>query len=787
MRKSFVLLLLLVIAYAVRSQNVWTGSGFALNKGYIATNWHVVDGAETIVVYGINGDFTQPYPADVVVKDKVNDLAIIKISGDFKGFGSIPYKIVTRTADVGESIFVLGFPMTDVMGDELKCTDGIISSLSGFDGDVSTYQISAPIQHGNSGGPVFDENGNIIGIACAGIDNKYAQNANYAVKSRYLENLSETMHESSVLPNGSQMRNYSKLPDKIKAVRNFVFYIVCTDVYIPSSAISSTSNSAQAQTTISVYPNSVKVSSKEETAKFEISTNAEKWRIASMPDWCHVVDVNGMSVTISIDANKIRSSRTDYITFETNDGKTVSVAVNQEAKEFSEISLSPSSFVGGKDVRSVKFEVITDASSWDVVGNPQWCTYKKRGKSLELLFREEDVDKGILEEVRIKTNDGVEATASIRINLYDVVFYCETPAEIFVDGISRCSVSWGSECKIKLNSGEHLIEAKREFYKTYKETFVVQDVDNQSLTIKMVPLTSRTAISSNVIGASIYIDDKCIGTTNGTFDLPLGQHSIRCTKDGYDTYESTYSYWDENPHDMNILMEIETKLTIPVKDFTLPSKRGSTRIEINSNKPYEVLYPNWTKIRYTKSGLKLMYEANKGNVARSSNLTIRPKNGLNKQTISIWQSSRNNVRTSFYRDKGDWAVTWFKAYGFCGVLVYGKDDYDVNYGGTFDFLVFRVKMFELSLASFGYDEYACLWDWTPRVRLNIPVWDSGALFTDFGFHMNTGDIDEFFVQIGVQWLYTDWNYIEAFLRYGTEFSSDYAISAGLAIGFCSGY
>lgn len=136
MRKSFVLLLLLVIAYAVRSQNVWTGSGFALNKGYIATNWHVVDGAETIVVYGINGDFTQPYLADVVVKDKVNDLAIIKISGDFKGFGNIPYKIVTRTADVGESIFVLGFPMTDVMGDELKCTDGIISSLSGFDGDV---------------------------------------------------------------------------------------------------------------------------------------------------------------------------------------------------------------------------------------------------------------------------------------------------------------------------------------------------------------------------------------------------------------------------------------------------------------------------------------------------------------------------------------------------------------------------------------------------------------------------------------------------------------------------
>lgn len=207
---------------------VWSGTGFALNNGYLVTNWHVAEDAQTIHVYGVRGDFTKKYIADVVAKDKINDLAILKISdNDFPGFGTVPYKVKTTTAEVAEEVWVLGFPLTIIMGDEVKYTDGRISALSGFDGDVSMYQISAPIQNGNSGGPVFDNSGNVIGIACAGIDNRLAQNANYAVKASYLKNLVDAMQLTNVMPTASQMANYSRRQDKVKLVKDFVYYIEC--------------------------------------------------------------------------------------------------------------------------------------------------------------------------------------------------------------------------------------------------------------------------------------------------------------------------------------------------------------------------------------------------------------------------------------------------------------------------------------------------------------------------------------------------------------------------------
>ena len=235
---------------------VWSGTGFALNNGYLVTNWHVADEAQTIHVYGVRGDFKKKYIAEVVTRDKINDLAILKISGNgFPGFGTVPYIVKTSTAEVAEDVWVLGFPLTMIMGDEIKYTDGRISALSGFDGDVSMYQISAPIQSGNSGGPVFDDNGNVIGIACAGIDNRIAQNANYAVKSSYLKYLVETMRVDNVLPTNSLMDNYALRKDKVKAIRDFVFYIECSDMgttsdNTASTSISSTPNTSQKQVSV---------------------------------------------------------------------------------------------------------------------------------------------------------------------------------------------------------------------------------------------------------------------------------------------------------------------------------------------------------------------------------------------------------------------------------------------------------------------------------------------------------------------------------------------------------
>lgn len=204
----------------------WSGTGFALTNNHIVTNFHVVEEAKSISVQGINGNFNNKYSATVIATDKVNDLAILKINGANISNSSIPYSVKTTTSEVGEDIFVLGYPLTSTMGDEIKLTTGVISSKSGFQGDLSLYQISAPIQPGNSGGPLFDAKGNIIGIVSA--KHRGAENVGYAIKASYLRNLMESTITTNILP---QMNRISaqNLSGKVKAVKDFVYYIVCSN------------------------------------------------------------------------------------------------------------------------------------------------------------------------------------------------------------------------------------------------------------------------------------------------------------------------------------------------------------------------------------------------------------------------------------------------------------------------------------------------------------------------------------------------------------------------------
>lgn len=206
--------------------NSWTGTGFALKDKYVVTNYHVIEKAKNIKLYGIQGDFRKSYNAEIVATDKFYDLAILKIIDyDFKGFGIIPYTVKTTLTDVGEDVFVLGYPLTNTMGDEIKLTTGVVSSKTGFQGDVSQYQISAPIQPGNSGGPLFDSKGNIIGIVSA--KHKEAENAGYAVKASYLRNLIDSNDLLNILPQNNEISSI-KLSGKVKAVKDYVYYIVCS-------------------------------------------------------------------------------------------------------------------------------------------------------------------------------------------------------------------------------------------------------------------------------------------------------------------------------------------------------------------------------------------------------------------------------------------------------------------------------------------------------------------------------------------------------------------------------
>ena len=201
-----------------------TGTGFAISSdGYIVTNYHVVENASKIKVKGINGDFSKSYSAKVMVSDKNNDLAILKIDDySFSTLGAIPYMIKNISAKTGESIFVLGYPLTATMGEEIKLTNGIISSKSGFQRDITSYQMTAPIQPGNSGAPMFDKNGNIIGIVNA--KHIGAENAGYAVKTSYLFNLIDALPTTIKMPTANTLKGKT-LSSQVELANKFVYII----------------------------------------------------------------------------------------------------------------------------------------------------------------------------------------------------------------------------------------------------------------------------------------------------------------------------------------------------------------------------------------------------------------------------------------------------------------------------------------------------------------------------------------------------------------------------------
>lgn len=204
----------------------WSGTGFALKGGYVLTNFHVVDEASIINIYGIGGDFTNGVKATVVGSDKSNDLALLKISGNVPAsFKTIPYGFKSKIADVGEDVYVLGYPLTATMGEEVKLTNGIISAKTGFDGDVSQYQISAPVQPGNSGGPLIDYNGNVIGVVCA--KHRGAENVSYAVKTSQVKNLIESVSDLSIMNTTNSLQGKS-LKDQVKSVNKYVYIIKCS-------------------------------------------------------------------------------------------------------------------------------------------------------------------------------------------------------------------------------------------------------------------------------------------------------------------------------------------------------------------------------------------------------------------------------------------------------------------------------------------------------------------------------------------------------------------------------
>ena len=178
-----------------------TASGFLItNQGLIVTNMHVIEGASRIEVHVPS--LGRTLPARVVATDKLNDLALLRVASDsVRTLGAIPYRLAaSSTVAVGQDAWTLGFPLGSIMGSTARLATGTIDSLSGFRDAPGLLQISAPIQPGNSGGPLFNSQGEVIGVVVSGLDAKYfldntgiiPQNVNFAVKVSLLRNLLES-------------------------------------------------------------------------------------------------------------------------------------------------------------------------------------------------------------------------------------------------------------------------------------------------------------------------------------------------------------------------------------------------------------------------------------------------------------------------------------------------------------------------------------------------------------------------------------------------------------------
>lgn len=195
------------------------GTGFAINNnGYLITSLHMIKDADSIFVENSNLARTS---TKIVFSDPSIDVAILKIDNEesFKNW-SVPFVFSSRNLDLGEKVYTLGYPRKDVVYGE-----GSLSSLSGFHGDTTMYQISIPVNPGNSGGPLLDEQGNIVGLVRGKITS--AEATGFAIKSKeIISTITEFNNENIKLPLKKNNLKNIKRNEQIKRINQYVFNIM---------------------------------------------------------------------------------------------------------------------------------------------------------------------------------------------------------------------------------------------------------------------------------------------------------------------------------------------------------------------------------------------------------------------------------------------------------------------------------------------------------------------------------------------------------------------------------
>ena len=207
-----------------------TGTAWSVAPGYAVTSNHIVEETEAVELYDITG---RKRTATIILRDEESDLALMRVHelNDFPP--ALP--LSTKISRLGSSVFTVGFPRVDIMGRTPKLTDGIISSVNGYRDDPSSYQISVPIQPGNSGGPLLNMKGEVVGVVASMLgtvtenaESRTLPNVSYAIKATALRKFLSGLSAAVLTPDRPQTEPAS-LADLAERTQHSVMLIVAAE------------------------------------------------------------------------------------------------------------------------------------------------------------------------------------------------------------------------------------------------------------------------------------------------------------------------------------------------------------------------------------------------------------------------------------------------------------------------------------------------------------------------------------------------------------------------------
>ncbi len=200
---------------------VSTGTAWPVAFGYVVTNNHVIEGCREVVLRNVDGREIHAWP---VLRDEAYDIALLRVVDAHQLPPALP--LAESDAVQGTDVFTVGFPRADVLGKTPKCSEGVISRIEGPNGDPASYQTTVSIQPGNSGGPLLNMRGEVVGVvrSMLGIRDEarggilMLQNASCAVKIDFVKELLAYLPKKAPIKDAlpSHLGSLEKLTHRIK-------------------------------------------------------------------------------------------------------------------------------------------------------------------------------------------------------------------------------------------------------------------------------------------------------------------------------------------------------------------------------------------------------------------------------------------------------------------------------------------------------------------------------------------------------------------------------------------